>query len=158
MKRKLLCSLIAGIGLATAGLAQAQISDNVVKIGVLTDMSGLYADLAGPGSATAAKMAVDDYLKATKSSLKVEVVAADHQNKADVGASIARKWFDSERVDAIADVPTSSVALAVHEVAREKGKLLLNSGAASSDLTGKLCSPNTVHLSLIHISEPTRPY
>jgi branched-chain amino acid transport system substrate-binding protein len=145
MKRKLLCSLIAGIGLATAGLAQAQISDNVVKIGVLTDMSGLYADLAGPGSATAAKMAVDDYLKATKSSLKVEVVAADHQNKADVGASIARKWFDSERVDAIADVPTSSVALAVHEVAREKGKLLLNSGAASSDLTGKLCSPNTVH-------------
>ncbi len=145
MKRKLLCSLIAGIGLATAGLAQAQISDNVVKIGVLTDMSGLYADLACPGSATAAKMAVDDYLKATKSSLKVEVVAADHQNKADVGASIARKWFDSERVDAIADVPTSSVALAVHEVAREKGKLLLNSGAASSDLTGKLCSPNTVH-------------
>ena len=145
MKRKLLCSLIAGIGLATAGLAQAQISDNVVKIGVLTDMSGLYADLAGPGSATAAKMAVDDYLKATKSSLKVEVVAADHQNKADVGASIARKWFDSERVDAIADVPTSSVALAVHEVAREKGKLLLNSGAASSDLTGKDCSPNTVH-------------
>ena len=145
MKRKLLCTLLAGMGLGLAGAAQAQVSDNLVKIGVLTDMSGLYADLAGPGSVTAAKMAVDDYIKASGSKLKVEIVSADHQNKPDVGSSVARKWFDSEQVDAVADLPTSSVALAVHEVAREKGKVMLNSGAASSDLTGKLCSPNTVH-------------
>ncbi|MFT3778472.1 MAG: ABC transporter substrate-binding protein [Ottowia sp.] len=145
MKRKLLCTLLAGMGLGLAGLAQAQVSDNLVKIGVLTDMSGLYADLSGSGSVTAARMAVDDYTKASGSKLKVEIVSADHQNKADVGSSVARKWFDSEQVDAIVDVPTSSVALAVHEVAREKGKVMLNSGAASSDLTGKLCSPNTVH-------------
>ena len=145
MKRKLLTSLLASAGLLAATAASAQISGDVVKIGVLTDMSGLYADLGGPGSVAAAKLAVDDYIKASGSKLKVEIVSADHQNKPDVGASVARKWFDSEQVDAIADVPTSSVALAVHEIAREKGKVLLNSGAASSDLTGKLCSPNTVH-------------
>lgn len=145
MKRKLLAALIAGMGLAGAGLAQAQISGNVVKIGVLSDMSGLYADVGGPGSVAAAKLAVEDYLKASKSALKVEVVSADHQNKPDVGSSIARKWYDSDGVDVIVDVPTSSVALAVNQVTREKGKAFLNSGAASSDLTGKDCSPNTVH-------------
>ena len=145
MKRKLLSALIAGIGLAGAGMAQAQISGNVVKIGVLSDMSGLYADIGGPGSVAAAKMAVEDYLKASKSQLKVEVVSADHQNKPDVGSSIARKWYDAEGVDMIADVPTSSVALAVNQVAKEKGKAFVNSGAGSSDLTGKDCSPNTVH-------------
>ena len=145
MKRKLLSTLIAGLGLAGAGMAQAQISGNVVKIGVLSDMSGLYADIGGPGSVAAAKMAVDDYLKATKSQLKVEVVSADHQNKPDVGSSIARKWYDSDGVDMIADVPTSSVALAVNQVSKEKGKAFVNSGAGSSDLTGKDCSPNTVH-------------
>lgn len=145
MKRKLLAALIAGMGLAGAGLAQAQISGNVVKIGVLSDMSGLYADVGGPGSVAAAKLAVEDYLKVSKSALKVEVVSADHQNKPDVGSSIARKWYDSDGVDVIVDVPTSSVALAVNQVTREKGKAFLNSGAASSDLTGKDCSPNTVH-------------
>ena len=145
MKRKLLSTLIAGLGLAGAGMAQAQISGNVVKIGVLSDMSGLYADIGGPGSVVAAKMAVDDYLKASKSQLKVEVVSADHQNKPDVGSSIARKWYDSDGVDMIADVPTSSVALAVNQVSKEKGKAFVNSGAGSSDLTGKDCSPNTVH-------------
>ena len=145
LKRNLLATLVAAAcGLGTAA-AQAQVSDGVVKIGVLTDMSGLYADLAGPGSVAAAKMAVDDYLKASKSTLKVEVVSADHQNKPDVGSSIVRKWLDSEQVDAIADAPTSSVALAVNEITREKGKVMLNSGAASSDLTGKACSPTTVH-------------
>ena len=143
MKRKLLCALIAGMGVA--GVAQAQISGNVVKIGVLNDMSGLYADIGGPGSVVAAKMAVEDYLKATKSSLKVEVVSADHQNKPDVGSSIARKWYDTDGVDAIVDVPTSSVALAINQVTREKGKAFINTGAATSDLTGKDCSPNTVH-------------
>src|SRR5690606_10084968 len=123
------------------GKADAQISGNVVKIGVLNDMSGLYADLGGPGSVVAAQMAVEDFGAAAKG-LKVEIVSADHQNKPDVGSSIARQWFDSDNVDVIVDVPTSSVALAVHQVAREKGKAMLNSGAATSDLTGKACSPN----------------
>ncbi|MCB0818273.1 MAG: ABC transporter substrate-binding protein [Flavobacteriales bacterium] len=145
MKRKLLSTLLAAAGLLTAGFANAQISGDVVKIGVLNDMSGLYADIGGPGSVVAAKMAVDDYLKATGSKLKVEVVSADHQNKADVGSSIARKWYDSEGVDMIVDVPTSSVGLAINQVAKEKGKVLINTGSATSDLTGKDCSPNTVH-------------
>ena len=145
MKRKLLCALIAGVGVGAAGVAQAQISGNVVKIGVMNDMSGLYADIGGPGSVVAAKMAVEDYLKATKSALKVEVVSADHQNKPDVGSSIARKWYDSDGVDVIVDVPTSSVGLAINQVTKEKGKAYVNTGAGTSDLTGKDCSPNTVH-------------
>ena len=145
MKRNALWSLMAGLGLLAAGSAHAQISGNVVKIGVMNDMSGLYADIGGPGSVIAAKMAVEDYLKATKSSLKVEVVSADHQNKPDVGSSIARKWYETDGVDMIADVPTSSVALAVNQVTKDMGKAFVNTGAASSDLTGKDCSPNTVH-------------
>ena len=145
MKRKLLCSLIAGLGLVAGGAAQAAIPNGVVKVGVMSDMSGPSADLAGQGSVLAAKMAVEDYLKATKSKLKVDIVSADHQNKPDVGSSIARKWYDSEGVQAIFDVPTSSVALAVNDVTKEKNKVMVNSGAGSSDLTGKACSPNTVH-------------
>ena len=145
MKRNALWSLLAGLGLLAAGSAHAQISGNVVKIGVMNDMSGLYADIGGPGSVIAAKMAVEDYLKATKSSLKVEVVSADHQNKPDVGSSIARKWYETDGVDMIADVPTSSVALAVNQVTKDMGKAFVNTGAATSDLTGKDCSPNTVH-------------
>ena len=145
MKRKLLSTLLAAAGLLTAGFANAQISGDVVKIGVMNDMSGLYADIGGPGSVIAAKMAVEDYLKATKSSLKVEVVSADHQNKPDVGSSIARKWYETDGVDMIADVPTSSVALAVNQVTKDMGKAFVNTGAATSDLTGKDCSPNTVH-------------
>ncbi len=145
MKRKLLCALIAGMGVGAAGVAQAQISGNVVKIGVMNDMSGLYADIGGPASVIAAKMAVEDYLKATKSQLKVEVVSADHQNKPDVGSSVARKWYDSDGVDVIVDVPTSSVGLAVNQVTKEKGKAYINTGAGTADLTGKDCSPNTVH-------------
>ncbi len=145
MKRNLLSSMLAAAGLVTVGLAHAQVSGNVVKIGVMNDMSGLYADIGGPGSVIAAKMAVDDYLKASKSDLKVEVVSADHQNKPDVGSSVARKWYDTDGVDVIVDVPTSSVALAVNQVTREKGKVLVNTGGGSSDLTGKACSPNFVH-------------
>ena len=144
MNRKVSALLVAGVlaSLAAApGVANAQVSDDVVKIGVLNDMSGLYADIAGPGSVLAAQMAVEDFGK----SLKVEIVSADHQNKPDVGASIARQWFDTEKVDVIVDVPTSSVALAINEIAKEKKKAFLNSGAATSDLTGKNCSPNTVH-------------
>ena len=144
MKRKLLSFAAAAVCAMATG-TQAQISDGIVKIGVLNDMSGLYSDIGGPGSLVAAKIAVEDYLKATKSTLKVEVVGADHQNKPDVGSNIARQWYDTEKVDAIVDVPTSSVALAISQVTRDKGKIHLNTGAATADLTGKACSPNTIH-------------
>jgi branched-chain amino acid transport system substrate-binding protein len=121
--------------------AQAQVN---VKIGVLNDMSSLYADISGPGSVTAAKMAVEDFNPAAHG-MQVEIVSADHQNKPDVGSNIARQWFDVDHVDVIVDVPTSSVALAVSDVAREKNKVFLISGAASSDLTGPKCTPNNVH-------------
>ncbi len=130
--------------LLAPGLANAQVSDGAVKIGVLNDMSSLYADIAGPGSLLAAQMAVEDF-GATGKGMKVEVISADHQNKPDVGASIARQWYDTDRVDVIVDVPTSSVALAVSEITRDKKKAFLNSGAATSALTGKDCSPNTIH-------------
>ena len=127
-----------------ATAAHAQYSGGTVKIGVLNDMSSLYADIGGPGSVLAAQMAADDFT-ATHKDLKVEIVSADHQNKPDVGSAIARKWFDQDGVDAIADVPTSSVALAVADVVKEKNKVFLISGAATSDLTGKACTPNNVH-------------
>lgn len=142
MTTKLLAT--AAAALLTAGAAQAQISDGVVKIGVMNDMSGLYADIGGPGSVLAARMAVEDY-GADKKGLKVEVVSADHQNKPDVGSTVARTWYDVEKVDAIFDVPTSSVALAINQITKEKGKAFVNTGAATSDLSGKACSPNTVH-------------
>jgi len=144
MKRKLLTTLVSAAFAIGVGAAQAQISGGVIKIGVLNDMSGLYADITGPGSVVAAKMAVEDF-GAAKKGMKVEVVGADHQNKPDVGSTIARTWYDTDGVDVIVDVPTSSVALAVSQVTKEKGKVFLVSGAATSDLTGKACSPNTIH-------------
>src|SRR2546429_2274348 len=132
------------IVLSLAGPASAQISDGIVKIGVLNDQSSLYADLAGQGSVVAARMAVEDFGAAAKG-LKVEIVFADHQNKADVGSQIARQWYDAEKVDAILDVPNSGVALAVNQITRDKGKAFIVSSAATSDLTGKACSPNTIH-------------
>jgi branched-chain amino acid transport system substrate-binding protein len=136
--------LTALVTLFAATTAHAQITDGVVKIGVMNDMSGLYADLTGPGSVVAARMAVEDFGAAAKG-LKVEIVSADHQNKPDVGSNIVRQWIDVDKVDVIVDVPTSSVALAVNQIVREKNKVFLISGAAASDLTGKACSPNTVH-------------
>ena len=127
-----------------AGPAAAQISDGVIKIGVLNDQSSLYADLAGQGSVVAARMAVEDY-GADKKGLKVEIVSADHQNKPDVGSQIARQWFDADKVDVIVDVPNSGVALAINQIAKDKGKAMLVSGAATADLSGKACSPNTIH-------------
>jgi branched-chain amino acid transport system substrate-binding protein len=141
---KLKRTVIAAALAALAGTANAQVSDGVIKIGVMNDMSGLYADIAGPGSVVAAKMAVEDF-GAAKKGMKVEVVGADHQNKPDIGSSIANQWYDVDKVDVIVDVPTSSVALAVSEITRKKGKAFLVSGAATSDLTGKACSPNTIH-------------
>jgi branched-chain amino acid transport system substrate-binding protein len=144
MKRRLISTLVgAALALGT-GAASAQISDGMIKIGVLSDMSSLYADIGGPGSTLAARMAVEDFGAAAKG-MKVEVVSADHQNKADVGSSVARQWYDVDKVDAIFDVPNSAVALAINQLTREKGKAFIDSGAASSDLTGKACSPNTVH-------------
>src|SRR6202167_3069530 len=137
---------VATVAFATAALlttaAQAQVTK--VKIGVMSDMSGLYADLGGPGSVTAAKLAVQDFNPAAHG-LKVDIVSGDMQNKPDVGANLARQWFNVDHVDMIVDVPNSGVALAVNEVAREKNKVFLVSGAAISDLTGPKCSPNTVH-------------
>src|SRR5947199_2075381 len=130
--------------IAATATAHAQISDGSVKIGVMNDQSGTYADISGPGSTTAARLAVEDF-GAAKKGLKVEIVVADHLNKPDVGSSIARQWYDAEKVDVIVDVPTSSVALAINQITRDKGKAFLVSGAASSDLTGKACSPNTIH-------------
>src|SRR5499426_2263552 len=130
--------------LVVTGAAEAQISDGLIKIGVLNDQSSLYADLTGQGSVVAARMAVEDFGAAAKG-MKVEIIFADHQNKADVGANIARQWNDSDKVDVIVDVPNSAVALAVNQITRDKGKALLVSGAATSDLTGKACSPNTIH-------------
>ncbi len=129
---------------ASAGAANAQISDDVVKIGVLTDMSSLYSDATGKGSLAAVQMAVADYGGKVKGK-PVEVISADHQNKPDVGVGIARNWYDNEKVDAIFDVPTSSVALPVSALTREKNKIHINSGGGSSDITGIACSPNTVH-------------
>ena len=141
-KRKV---LVAAAALAlSAGAAHAQISGNVVKIGILNDQSSLYADLSGQGSVIAARMAIEDF-KAKEKGLNVEVIFADHQNKADVGSQIANKWYDSEGVDVIVDTPNSGVALAVNQITKDKGKAFINSGAASSDLTGKACSPNTIH-------------
>ncbi len=142
---RLAATLLAAGSLFAVSAAHAQ-TPIPVKIGVLNDQSGLYADLGGPGSVWAAKKAIEDF-SATPAgkTLKVDVIFADHQNKADVGTSVARQWYDVEGVDMIADVPNSGVALAVNQVTKEKNKVFINSGAAASDLTGKACTPNTVH-------------
>src|SRR5437879_10416577 len=134
----------ASVALARLGLAgPAFAQDKTVKIGVLNDMSSLYADIGGPNSVAAVKMAVDDSGLAAKG-WKIDVLSGDHQNKPDVGVNIARQWIDAEKVDAIADTPNSGVALAVSNVVRERNAVLLNSGAATADVTGNACSPNTV--------------
>ncbi|UWU96015.1 ABC transporter substrate-binding protein [Bradyrhizobium sp. CB1015] len=129
----------AAFGFATSAFAQ----DKTIKIGVLNDMSSLYADIGGPNSVAAVKMAVEDSgLKAK--GWTIEVLSGDHQNKPDIGVNIARQWIDADKVDAIADTPSSGVALAVSNLVKEKNAVLLNSGAATADLTGKACTPNTV--------------
>lgn len=140
IKRVLLAGLSA-LALTAASGASAQTE---VTIGVLNDQSGLYSDLTGQGSVWAARKAVEDFDPAAHG-LEVEVIFADHQNKPDVGSAVARQWYDVDGVDMIVDVPTSSVALAINELTRERNKVFLSSGAATSDLTGKACSPNTVH-------------
>lgn len=119
-------------------------SDNVIKIGVLDDMSGVYADLAGPGSVVAAEMAVEDF-GGSVNGVPIEIVSADHQNKADIAANIARQWIDTQQVDVIVDVGNSAAALAVQEVTRDKGKVHLNSTAGTTQLTNDQCSPTGIH-------------
>lgn len=131
---------------APTALAQEKISDGVVKVGVLTDMSGAYSDFVGAGAVTAAKMAIEDFAKdGTVLGKKIEITSADHLNKADIGASKAREWFDRDKVDVIVELVTTSVALAVMEVAEQKGKMALISGAASLPITNERCNANTVH-------------
>ena len=143
MKNKIAALLLGtALALAAGNLAVAQ--DKTVKIGSLSDQSGLYADLGGPGSTLAAQMAVEDSGLVAKG-WKIDVISGDHQNKPDVGVNIARQWFDVDKVDIIVDVPNSGVALAVNNVVKEKNGVYINSGAATSDLTNAQCSPNTVH-------------
>ena len=136
--------VLAVAGGLVAGSAHAQISNNSIKIGVLSDMSSLYTDIAGAGSVVAAKLAVEDS-GLEKRGIKVEVVSADHQNKPDIGSAVARRWYEADNVDVIVDVPNSGVALAVSQITKDKNKVFLAVGAGTSDLTGKACSPNTVH-------------
>jgi branched-chain amino acid transport system substrate-binding protein len=144
MKTRSIASLLltTALGFAATGVASAQ--DKTVKIGALSDQSGLYADLGGPGSTLAAQMAVEDSGLAGKG-WKIDIISGDHQNKPDIGTAIARQWFDVDKVDIIVDVPNSGVALAVNNVVKEKNGVYINSGAATSDLTNAQCSPNTVH-------------
>ena len=154
MKRKLIAVLV-GLALATAPLTSAfaqskaggpKLSDGVVRIGVLTDMSGLYSDLGGAGSVLAAKMAIDDFKAAEKGkAFPIELVSADHQNKADIGAQKAREWYDTQGVDMITDALNSAVALSVAKLTAEKKRILIDTGAASTRLTNEDCSPYTVH-------------
>ena len=134
-----LAVLAAALGCGAAGAQQIN-----VKIGVLSDMSSLYSDIGGPGSIAAAKMAIADFAK-TNPNVKVDLVSGDHQNKPDVGSQIANQWFDADKVDMIVDVPNSGVAFAVSQVAGQKNKVFIVSGAAASDLTGPKCNANTVH-------------
>jgi len=141
LKARRLAALIVAAGVGVAAPAFAQ--DKVVTIGVLNDMSSLYADIGGPNAVVAVKMAVEDSGLLAKG-WKIDVISSDHQNKPDVGVNIARQWIDTQKVDAIADTPNSGVALAVSNVVKEKNAVLLNNGGASADLTGKACTPNTI--------------
>ncbi len=143
MKNKmsaLMLSTALVLGMGTGAFAQ----DKNVKIGSLSDQSSLYADVGGPGSTLAAQMAVEDS-GLTKKGWTIEVVSGDHQNKPDVGSNVARQWYDVDKVDVIVDVPNSGVALAINNITKEKNKIFLNSGAATSDLTNAQCTPNTIH-------------
>ena len=151
MKRNIISTLVgaAVMSFAAGAMAQAKapakVSGDMVKVGVLSDMSGLYSDLGGQGSVIAAQMAVDDFKAQAKPAYKIEVVSADHQNKADVGSNKVREWYDTQGVDMVTDVLNSAVALAVSKVTAEKKRVLIDVGAASTRLTNEDCTPYTVH-------------
>lgn len=134
--------LLAGL-LALALPARAQVSDEVVRIGVLNDISGVFRDYNGPGSVEAARMAAEDFAGGGRG-IRVEIVSGDHQNRPDIGSALVRRWLDLDKVDAVVDVPNSAVALAINEIMRGTRMTLLASSTATSDLTGRACSPNTV--------------
>ncbi len=139
-----IAALVLTSGLVFAGVASAQTMDKVVKVGSLGDQSGLYQDIGGPGSTVAAQMAIEDSGLLAKG-WKIDLISADHQNKPDVGVNIGKQWIDVEKVDVFVDLAASNVGLAVANLAKEKNVVNLNSGSASSDLTGSQCTPNTVH-------------
>jgi branched-chain amino acid transport system substrate-binding protein len=139
MKAMFYLALVASVAVVATQLRAA---DHTIRIGVLTDMSGVYAAPTGPGSVFAARQAAADFLALGKAGIKIEIIAGDHQNKPDIGASIANRWIDVDKVDVIVDVPTSSVAFVVNDIVKSKNKVFLASGAAASDLTGTRCSPN----------------
>jgi branched-chain amino acid transport system substrate-binding protein len=136
--------LMAGICAALLGTSAAQAQTKTIKVGVLTDMSGVYADVGGPGSVLAAQMAIEDSGLAQKG-WKIDLISGDHQNKPDVGVNLTRTWIELDKVDVIVDVPNSGVGLAVNQVVKEKNKVFLANGPGTSELTGKSCTPNTVH-------------
>src|SRR5689334_7514922 len=140
------CYFVSAALLAAAAIpaSAAEISDGKVKIGILNDQSGVYADFGGKWSVEAAKMAVEDFGGKVQGA-PIEIVSADHQNKPDIASNIARQWYDTEQVDAIMELTTSSVALAVQGLSKEKKKITITTGAASSDLTGKACTPYGYH-------------
>jgi branched-chain amino acid transport system substrate-binding protein len=142
-KRSLFCAFaLSGVVMAATATAQ-EIS---VKLGVLADMSGIFSDIGGPGATVATQMAVEDFMKRPGSErFKIEVISADAQNKPDISSAIARKWFDTEGVDALVDLPTSAISLAIAPIAQEKNKVALFTASGTSDLTGKACTPNSVH-------------
>lgn len=144
MKLKQISQAVSLSLLLVAG-AQAQVSDGVVKIGVLTDLSGTYSDLAGPGAVIATKMAIEDFTAAEKPSFKIEIVSADHQNKGDIAANKAREWFERDKVDVVTELVTTSVGLAVQKIAKEKNRIALISGAGSAAITNESCNDVTVH-------------
>ena len=141
---KFFCAALVVSALSSQVHAAEAVSDGVVKIGVLNDQSGIYVDMAGPGSVIAAQMAVEDFGGKVLGK-PIEIISGDHQNKPDIGTSIANKWIDSDKVDVIVDIPTSSVLLAVQEIGRQKNRIILASTGGSSDFTGKFCSPVGFH-------------
>ena len=141
MKRTILWSSVAFALAVTTVTAAAQ---TAVKIGVLADMSGPYSDFAGQGSVEAVKMAVEDF-RAVNQTLAIEVISADGQNKPDIATTIARRWFDTENVDMVIDIPTSGIALPLAAIVKEKNKVMIATTAGTSDLSGKACTPNSLH-------------
>lgn len=152
--RKTAAAAVAALTLGLAGAAQAEISGGTVKIGVLTDMSGPYSDNVGAGAVLAAQMAAEDFGGRVKGAT-IEIVSADHQNKADVGSGIARRWYDVDGVDAITEVVSSAVALSVQEISRDKNRMFLATGPGTPELTGKACSPVGVHWAYDNHALPT---
>src|SRR3954467_4660740 len=144
MKGFTIVAMATALSLAASTVAHAEIAGGVVRAGVLNDISGIFQDTNGMGSVEAARMAAEDFSIRAGKNIKVEIVYADHQNKADVGSAIARKWLDVDKVDAIVDVPNSAVGLTINSLVRDSRMTFLASSTASSDLTGKACSPNTI--------------